>query len=367
MKVLHVSGARSWGGNEQQLIDMILALNEKKVENIVFGVKNTILHETCKQKHIQFLYSEERKLNKFKNYKFLKTLVVQYKPDVIHMHTSDSLTVFVISDLLYRLSTPAVFSKKGMGRSMSKLSIYKYNYKNLDSIFCVSGAVKKSMELEVIKRKNFNKLQVLYEGINKKRLDENSKKSISPRVDIKKDTHIIGNIANHAAAKDLKTLIKAVNFMVNEVGFKDFVLYQIGKYSKLTEELEQLINEYGINDYIILTDFIENATNLLPEFDIYVMSSEREGLPLTIYEAFYKKVPVVTTKAGGIPEVVSDAVNGFLVDIGDYEELGRKIIELVKENKIREQFANKSFDLFINEYEVDKTSDKILKAYTELI
>jgi hypothetical protein len=77
------------------------------------------------------------------NYYYLKTLVKEINPDLIHLHTSDSLTVFTISDLLFRLKTKAVFSKKGMGSSSIILSEFKFNYKNIAAIICVSEAVKK--------------------------------------------------------------------------------------------------------------------------------------------------------------------------------------------------------------------------------
>lgn len=365
--VLHISGSSAWGGNEQQLLDIIPALEKSKVRNVIFGLKNSPLHKKCEKYNIRFICAEEEKFNNFKNYKFLKQIVRAKKPDIIHLHTSNAVTVYVISDLIYKLKTRTVFSKKGMGNSMTMLSLYKYNYKNIDAIFCVSDAVKLSMQKHVLREKNYRKLMVLYEGININRLKKGNSPSVSFDIAKKSDKFIIGNIANHSEAKDLKTLIKSIEYLVNELKFKNFHLYQIGGYSQLTKEYEALIKELKLSSFISLTGFVDNATSNFNEFDIYVMSSEREGLPLTIYESFYKKIPVVSTRAGGIPEIIKDGDNGFLADIKDYKMLAIKIKKLLESKELRDKFAEESFDLFMNNFEVNKTALKMIRAYKSIL
>ena len=119
MKILHVSGAKGWGGNEQQLLHLIPKLNELGVQNIVFGIKDSVIQQACLSNNILFIEAKTSKLNKFKNYSYFNKCIKTQKPDVIHLHTSDSLTFFMISDLLYNHKTKAIFSKKGMGASGS--------------------------------------------------------------------------------------------------------------------------------------------------------------------------------------------------------------------------------------------------------
>jgi len=367
MKILHLSGARSWGGNEQQLSDIIPELEKLGIENFVFGVENSPLHNYYKNTSTIFICCKEKKLNKFKNYKYLKSIVKEIKPDIIHMHTSDSVTVFTISDLLFQLKTPGVFSKKGMGNSMSVLSKFKYNYKNIKKIICVSKAVEKGMKEFVMKPKNFNKLEVVYDGININRIGANHKEKLTQHYSIADGNYIIGNIANHGRAKDLMTLIRAIHHLVYTLDFTNFHVFQIGKYSVLTEELKIEIKNLKIEKYITLTDFKNQATGYLSQFDLYVMSSEREGLPLTIYEAFYKKIPVVSTMAGGIPEVINDNSNGFLVAIHDYKNLAIKMKELLLDTNIQKQFSEKSYTLFKEKFEASKTAKNTKIVYKSIM
>lgn len=365
LKILHISGARSWGGNEQQLIDLIFELNKQSVENCVFGVENTPLAKECKKQNVRFIPAKKNKLSKFGNYKYLKKITNDLKPNVIHLHTSDSLTTFVLSDLLYKIKIPTVFSKKGMGRSSSFLSKFKYNYKNISAIICVSERVKKEFS-EILSEKNRNKLCVIYDGISISRI-KTAEKNINDILKIEDTEHKLINIANHVRAKDLPTLVKMMNELVNNLGQKNVQLIQIGEFkAEITDELVKMTKEFSLENQIKLIGFFEDASSYLSQFDLFVMSSEREGFPLTIYEAFYKKIPVVSTKAGGIPEIIIDNENGFLTNIGDFKNLALKIKELLNDKNKQISFTEINYNLFISNYSSEKCALKTMNLYKTL-
>src|SRR5690554_4977466 len=225
MKILHISGARGWGGNEQQLIDLIPELENLTISNIVFGVGESLLQKECEKRNILFISCKEKKLNKFSNYKFLKQLIKEQKPDVIHLHTSDSLTAYTISDLLYSLKTPTIFSKKGMGGSSSILSKFKYNYKNVSATICISEKVRKEFS-EILTTKNREKLVVIYDAVSTSILKETAHFDIREKYKIPTEILIIGNIANHTRAKDLDTLVDTADYLINQLNTKNVFFIQ---------------------------------------------------------------------------------------------------------------------------------------------
>jgi len=365
-KVLHISGAKGWGGNEQQLIDLVQEFKSPNIENIVLGVGGSILEKKCKMNDILFIPVKTNKLNKFVNYKYIKQITKDLKPDIIHLHTSDSLTAFVISDLLYKIKIPSVFSKKGMGRSSSFLSKFKYNYKNLSAIICVSEKVKREFS-EILSEKNRKKLIVIYDGISILRM-KSANHLLLHQIGLQDTKFKLINIGNHVRAKDLPTLIQMMNILVNDLGEKQVQLVQIGEFKdEITDKLQQMIDRFQLNNHVKLTGFIEDASSYLSQFDIFVMSSEREGLPLTIYEAFYKKVPVVSTKAGGIPEVISDDKNGLLVEIGDYKNMALKINQLLHNEDKQQSFCDAGYELFINNYSARQCALNTKNLYKSLL
>ncbi|TXI68583.1 MAG: glycosyltransferase [Flavobacterium sp.] len=287
MKILHVSGAKGWGGNEQQMIDLLPELNKlNEVENLIIGINNSVLQEKANDIGLEFISISDKKLKGLRAYRAFSKLIKTLKPDIIHLHTSDSLTFFVITDLLYGIDSKAVFSKKGMGSSSSFFSSLKYRYKKISKIICVSQAVKKSFQ-EKFKNEN---LVVIYDGVNSERVNRIYQVNNLREQYNLDDRILIGNIANHVPAKDLITLIKTINVVVKKLKFTNFHLIQIGEFNdKVTPQILNLIKELDLEDYITLTNFKDNAVKYLEQFDIYIMSSQREGLPLTIYEAFAKK------------------------------------------------------------------------------
>jgi len=366
MIILHISGARSWGGNEQQLINLVLELKKHNVESNVFGVKDSPLHINCKNKKINFVYGNSKKLTNFKNYKFLKTIITNSNPSLIHLHTSDSVTLFVISDILYKLNTPTVFSKKGISSSVSYLSKLKYNYKNIDKIVCVSEVVKNHFN-SALKLNNHNKLCVVYDGVTLQVDQTSSMNLIRKDYLINNDIHIIGNIANHTKAKDLKTFIRVLDVIVNKKGIKNIHFFQIGSFSKSTNELKELIKSLNLTEYITLAGFKQNASKYLPEFDLFLMTSKREGGPTSVLEAFRDKTPVVSTKVGIVNEVIKDGINGFSSNIEDFNDLAIKVLLLVNNSELKNIFADKSYEVFLNNFTTELLGKNTLNVYKEVI
>ena len=85
------------------------------------------------------------------------------------------------------------------------------------------------------------------------------------------------------------------------------------------------INNYELQNKIILTGSIGDAAQLLSAFDIYVCSSVKEGLPYSILEAMQAGLPIVATPVGAIPEIITDGQTGLLVKSGNAAALADKL------------------------------------------
>ncbi|GAA3509397.1 glycosyltransferase [Aquimarina addita] len=366
MKVLHISGAKSWGGNEQQLIYLIEQLNRLGVAQSLFCYENTKLCELAGAYEINVITIPRLKPYNKAYRKLLKKCVIENNFDLLHLHTSDSVTGYVITDILMRLKTKTVFSKKGISRKISALSKYKYNYKNIHKILCVSQVVLNHFE-EVLYAKNHSKLCVVYDGVKVENEVLASDFNIRREFDIDNETKIIGNIANHTRAKDLPTLIKTLHALIYEKNFKDIHMIQIGEFSKLTPELQELVKDLKLEDYISFIGFKTQASLLLPQFDVYLMTSEREGGPTTVLEAFYKKVPVVSTEVGIVGEAIEDAKNGFLTQVGDVAALADKLKILLESSSLSTKFKEISYQQFILNYTAKKLGNNTYQIYKEIV
>jgi L-malate glycosyltransferase len=366
MKILHVSGAKGWGGNEQQMLYILPELERNDVDNLVFGINNSVLKDKCLENSISFIGVKDRKLNKWSSYSLLKKVIKDFQPDIIHLHTSDSLTFYVVAKLILGVRPKTVFSKKGMGTSSSFLSNLKYNFKGLDSIICVSNSVKRDLG-KILNEKTKSKTVVIHDCVSLKILN------LKPALDLRKtytvdsEYKIVGNIANHSNAKDLPTFINVVDEVVNKLNRKDIRFVQIGEFTKNTPELKQLVKDKGLENFIIFTDKIENASSLVPQFDAFLMTSQREGGPTSVLEAMLLETPVISTQVGIVPDVIQDEKNGFIAPVKDFKQLANKLVTLLDDENLKSQFVSKSKAIIENEFTAENIAKQTKEEYQRVM
>ena len=366
LKVLHISGHTSWGGSEQQLLNTIEELSKYDVQQLAFCFSNTPTYKALGNTQTEIFAIDKVKPHKLEYLRFLARIVKENQVDLIHLHTSDALTGYVLCDILYSLHTPTIFSRKQVRNKASFLSKLKYNYKNVNKIICVSEFVRDHFK-KVIKDKNKEKLVVVRDGVDLNENEVPAPYKLKEKLNIPDSIVLIGNIANHTRAKDLKTLIRAVHYLVNDLKLTDFHLVQMGEFSKRTDDYKNLVNELKIDPYITFMGFTENASRFLPQFDVFTMSSEREGGPSSVIESFYHKTPVVSTKVGIIEETIVDGRNGFSAEVGDYKKLAEGLKKLAGAPYLREEFAEKNYKMFLENFTAERLGENTYEVYKEVL
>lgn len=365
MNVLHISGATSWGGNEQQLIYLINELQNYEVNQYMLCFKDTKLLSEASTLKIEIHSVNVMKSYNLRYLKILREEVVKNQIDIIHLHTSNAVTAYVLCDRLYRLKTPTIFARKSIRRKMSYLSKQKYNYKNIDRILCISKYVEDNFKKE-LSPETHKKFVIVNNGVKKPISNDLPEFDLRKKLNIGTEIFLIGNIANHTQAKDLPTLIKTIETLVKQKRFTNFHLVQMGEYSSRTEELKNMVRELNLEKYVTFLGFTPNASILQKQMDVFVMTSEREGGPSSVVEAFYNRTAVISTKVGIIDEVIVDGVTGFKVEVGDYQALATKIIELANNPELKEQFRERSLKLYHDRFTSEMLGKNTLEVYKNI-
>lgn len=365
LKVLHVSGAKAWGGNEQQLMYLIDELPAFKVQQVLFCFEGTPLHKEAAAHPVKI-----RAIDKVKPYsaayrKTLRQVVKEENIDLIHLHTSDSVTGFVVADIFKPLNIPTIFAKKGVREKNSILSKFKYNYHNIDRIICISEYVKRNFK-DLLKKKNHSKLITVYNGIKEMDHVEEGKIDLRKKLGLNDDVILFGSIANHTRAKDLLTLLRAVHHLL-EKGEKNFHMVQMGSFSKLTPEFQEEVENLQINENFTFLGFVENALTHMPQLDALVISSKREGGPSSLMEAFSRKTPVISTRVGIVEEVISDGENGFSVKVEEPKALADKMARFMEDPGLASSFAQRSYEKFANRFTARHLGENTYNVYKELL
>jgi glycosyltransferase involved in cell wall biosynthesis len=111
----------------------------------------------------------------------------------------------------------------------------------------------------------------------------------------------------------------------------------------------------------------EKVLQLLQEASIFVLPSYYEGLPMALLEALAAGLPVIATSVGGIPEVVQDGYNGFLIPPGNIQTLTDALAKLVGDSDLRKIMGRRSREIAERELDVRSYVDKMIALYSSLV
>jgi len=167
--------------------------------------------------------------------------------------------------------------------------------------------------------------------------------------------NIVGTIANFYPTKGLEYLIGAADILRND---ENIVFFIIGD-GELRPELEKTIIEKGLEKKIFLLGQIPDAYRFLPAFDVFVLSSVKEGFPWSLIEAMSAKLPVIATNVGAVPEIINDHKNGLLVEPRDSMGLADGIKEILGNDLLKNELGIQAHQTVLFKFELDKMVKQI--------
>lgn len=162
---------------------------------------------------------------------------------------------------------------------------------------------------------------------------------------------IIGTISELHKNKGITFALEGLNSYVEQYPTQKIAYVIIGE-GELRAELESTIKNLSHlgSEHVVLAGQIPEAREYVGAFDLFLLSSVKEGLPFALLEAGYAGVPVISTSVGGIPEVIQNLENGILIAprcpqeiknalvyLDEHPEVGARMIEKFKE-KIKEKY-----------------------------
>lgn len=139
---------------------------------------------------------------------------------------------------------------------------------------------------------------------------------------IREDAFVFGAMGRLHEQKGYDIAIEAFQQLVSTMPTSDTHLVLIGE-GRLRESLSRAAQRAGIQDRFLLLDFTERPWEALSSFDVFLLPSRNEGLPLVLLEAMACGCCPIATRVGGVPEILTDISLGWLVDAEDASQLSR--------------------------------------------
>ncbi|SMC55022.1 N-acetyl-alpha-D-glucosaminyl L-malate synthase BshA [Cellulophaga tyrosinoxydans] len=156
----------------------------------------------------------------------------------------------------------------------------------------------------------------------------------------KDNERIITHISNFRKVKRIPDVIKIFHKIQKKIPAK---LVMVGEGPE-KEKAELLCEELGIADKVIFLGNSNQIDKILCFSDLFLLPSETESFGLAALEAMINKTPVVSSNAGGIPEVNIQGVTGYLSNVGAIDEMAKNAIQILEDDEVLNTFKERAFE-----------------------
>lgn len=288
------------------------------------------------------------------------------KPDLIHFNLPypNKCITSILAGIIYSNSklyvTEHLVPPEYKPLPFLKL-IKKFIYSKLDISITVSYKNKETLI------KNFdlpeNKIKVIYNCIDVDHIrnyDSEIVRELRLKFSINNSALVFGTVGRLDRQKGHEYLINASKKVIEKLPNSLFLFVGQGK---LRDQLNQKIKDNDLSDHFRIVGYQENLPEILALIDIFVLPSVFEGFPFSILEAMAAKKPVIATNVGGVPEIITNNVNGILVEPMDPDALAKAMILLAKDNEKRDHFAESGYKKMVENFSLDKMISMTREIY----
>lgn len=348
MKILELNFEKTWRGGERQSLYLMKGLRNIGVEVEVLCRKGYPLHKKNKD--------SGNKTHSFDNiFQVIIFLILHgRKYDILHAETAQILTYCVFTKPFHR--TKVAYTRRV--DFVPKGILTKLKYLLTDMPIAISRAIKRI--LEDFSGKDITNISDI---VVPKELDKERAAKVLNNLNIDNSKPIIATVAAMVPHKDPLTMVECVKAL-KESGL-DFQFVHFGN-GELDERLKQKVKENALEDVYTFAGFQEDVEDFFTLFDVFVMSSEEEGLGSSVLDAFIYKVPVVSTSAGGLVDLLENN-RGILCGIKKPQELANSIIAILKDEQRKNEMIERAYSYVIDNHSMDTISQQYKSNFERLL
>lgn len=176
------------------------------------------------------------------------------------------------------------------------------------------------------------------------------------------DEKIITHISNFRKVKRTQDVIKVFFKVQLEMKAK---LLLVGEGPEL-EYNRELVNTLGLGEEVLFLGASHEVNKILSFSDLFLLPSEAESFGLAALEAMVNETPVISSNAGGLPEVNRDGISGFLSDVGDVDDMAQKALYILSDEDRLKTFKKNALEVS-NQFDIDKIIPYYEEIYREAL
>lgn len=349
------------GGAQSHVLELLHGLNDKYELIMATGEEGFLLEQAQKIGIESYLLPSLKRNVSLSNdktaYREIRKILLDAKPDLVHTHSSKAGILGRLA--AHRLGLKNVFTAHGWAfadgtpwtRKLIGIPTEKMAAKWCDRIITVSHADKLlAIKYHIAPRE---KITVIHNGI----ADISSDLVAKPVNSIP----VLTMVARVAPPKNFIVLLDALASIDRK-----YILRIVGDGPELYH-VQEHAQELGIESNIDFMGSRNDVPEILSSSDIFILSSDWEGFPISIIEAMRAGLPVIASRVGGISEAVIEGRNGYLVPRNDADALAESIKRLITDAGKRELTGQQSRQLFLENCTTETMLKKVDEVYQSLL
>ena len=377
VKVCYIITKGNWGGAQKYVFTLATSLPKDKYEPVVILGEGKILKDKLEKEGVRVYEINTLKrdisiLSEIASFVRIFRIIYNESPQVLHLNSPKASGIGAVVGRILLIpkiiQTVHGFTFNEHRNIFAKTLIYFFSYVTV--ILCTKTIVIAKNEKTQVLQMPFireNKISLIRNGIDKidfidksivrRALVERVPHTGLPLPDVNGKEIWIGTLSELTKNKGLKYTIEALSNIK-----LPFIFFIIGEGDE-RKNLEELIKEKKMENKVYLLGFIDIANLYLKAFDIFTLTSIKEGLPYTLLEAGLAGNAILSSDIGGIPDIIDDGKNGILNKKKDVKEIQKDLEYLIENPEVRKEFGKKIKEKVEKEFSVDGMLKKTITLY----
>lgn len=355
MKIVHIESGRHLYGGPQQVRYLVRGLAERDVENVLVCPPGAAIGRQLRGLARVIEVPCRGDLDPGYMWR-LNRLLRQEKPDLVHVHSRRGADWW--GGLAARLAgVPAVLSRR-VDRPEGRLAGLKYRL--YQRVIAISRAVREQLLEAGVPGSN---IAYVPSGVQAEMLQvERDRGWLATELGIPRDAFLLGIVAQLIPRKGHSDLFRALEAM----GDPSCWLLVLGQ-GKEERSLREEAHRRGLASQVVIAGFREDAARILPCLDVLVHPAHREGLGVSVLEAAATGVPIISTNAGGLVDLIIHEQTGLLVNPGAPDEIAEAIMLLKNDRELGRQLANAARRKVSQDFTVEEMIEGTIRAYEHVL
>ncbi len=357
MRILHLDTERGWRGGERQAFWLAVELARRGHLSTVAARSRHPLAQRVRDAGLPVVNCSPRfEGDPLRVYR-VRRAIRRFDIDIVHAHTGHDVTLGALAIVGTRAKL--VISRRVDFRLRENPGT-RWKYARASALIAVSRAVADVLVASGVERW---RICVVPDGVDVHRDIPPASAATLSDLGIPPGAPLAVQVAQLVGHKDPVNFVRAVVRARRDVPALHGLLAGEGK---LRPVVEAEIRAQGAEDYIHLAGFRTDADHLIAAASVFVLSSHEEGMGSVLLDALFLGRPIAATRAGGIPEVVRDGIDGLLAPVRDPDALGAAIARLVNDPSLAGRLGDSARER-AESFSVERMTDATERVYDAVL